>query len=50
MDRKQFFDDNGYLPVEGVFTDAEMDALWRLGRPPAAGGRPGGPTYSLSRE
>ena len=29
MDRKQFFDDNGYLPVEGVFTDAEMDDLLR---------------------
>ena len=29
MDRRQFFDDNGYLPVEGVFTEAEMDDLMR---------------------
>ena len=44
MDRKQFFDDNGYLTTEGVFTEEEN------GRPPTTGGCLGGPTYPLSRE
>ncbi len=29
MERKQFFDDNGYLTAEGVFSQEEMDDLMR---------------------
>ena len=29
MERKQYFDDNGYLTAEGVFTEEEMDDLMR---------------------